>query len=192
MPTVGWGPMLVMVLLLAVGCSEAPAPPPVTTTVGNEAATTVSLEPTSPAGPPPSRTESGTAEVYGTNVEECHAWNEVVADHHWEFIPLESQAGDASLAIHLEWQAVNPTANEVRLSVRDREGPSGPVLYDQWGPSPQDLVLFKRDLAAFNDTMYLQVGLDGCRGEALGLHAVRSDQPQPVDWALDWNTLSDQ
>src|SRR5688572_13062504 len=129
--------LAVVVGVVLAGCADPAPAPDVTTTVGNTAtAPFVPSPPPAPAGPPGPREETGTVEVYGTAAVNCANDSSVVVELHWEYIAVGRQANDTSLAILVEWQPVNPTANELRLRLRDRDEPAGTVHLDQWGPSP--------------------------------------------------------
>lgn len=194
LPVRAWVAPLLFVALAAAsaGCADDPPQPTVATTAGPSAVPYVPAPPEPPPAPAPPRTETGSFELYGSSFVHCPARFGVVLEHHWEFLPVRRGPRDASLAASLWWDPVNPTAEELHLVVRDRPEPNGPVYMEQWGRSPQEFVLFARDLAAWNETMYLQVGVEACPPEvAIGVNLVPSGEPQPVDWRFDWNTLSD-
>lgn len=176
-----------LLALVLAGCS-GPEPEPVTTTADDQLVPYAPPPPPPPPGPAEPREESGEMELHTVDAYHCQPGNGVFLDHRWEFIPLERQPRDTSLAIRLTWEAVNPTATEVHLVVRDRPEPGGPVYLDQWGRSAQEVLLLERDLAAWNATMYLQVGLEGCPPEQpVAVHVVPPSEPQPVHWRLRWN-----
>lgn len=193
-----WTPgVAVAALLLAAlaGCADHPAAPVYVTTATQTASAPLAANATSAPPPGQPRTESGNLTVYAqADVVACSQQNEVLIGRNMDKVELDKQPGDTSLSIHLEWDAVNPTAANLRLRIVDDWGnPGGPSHADQWGPSPQDLVLFQRDLAKLNATEFLQVAVDGCGPEqAVAVHVVPEEDPQPISYRIEWNTKSDQ